>query len=141
MTFLEALHKKYAYDTTSDKNSLEEKPIVWGGKTVEEVGFEKIRRQLAMLHELKIVLLDGLCISEQRFIDSGEGLKEISTACPKIQELDLSRNLFERWEEVVCICKQLGHLRSLKVKYVVPVSLECREEVLKRLQWQQISGL
>ena len=88
-----------------------------GRKTVEEVGFEKIRQQLAILNELKIVLLDGLCLATPR--DDPE-LAKIRETCPKIQELDLSRNLFERWEEVVKICEQLEELRSLKVKVRLP---------------------
>ena len=88
-------------------------PIVWGGKTVEEVGFDKIRQQLAMLQELKIVLLDGMCLT-----DNGGAVEsaKIRGTCPKIQELDLSRNLFEQWEGIAAICEQLDNLRSLKVR-------------------------
>ena len=111
MTFLEALNQKYAYqDTPQDQD-----PIVWGGKTVEEVGFEKIRQQLAQLHALKIVLLDGMVIAEPDFRDAKAIVSRIREVCPQVQELDLSRNEFESWHEIVGICQQL-HLRSLKVK-------------------------
>ena len=57
---MDALRKKYA---SSDVDGLKEKEAIRiSGKTVEEVGFEKINRQLASLHELRIVILDGLCI-------------------------------------------------------------------------------
>lgn len=102
-------------------------PIKISGKEVEEVGFDKIRKQLADLHELKIVLLDGLCMSrpiaclKDRLAASGdsswpEGLIDINETCPKILELDLSRNLFEEWREVASICEQLDKLRSLRVE-------------------------
>lgn len=102
-------------------------PIKISGKEVEEVGFDKIRKQLADLHELKIVLLDGLCMSRPiaRLKDRLEateetswpqGLTDIKETCPKIIELDLSRNLFEEWREVASICEQLEKLRGLRVE-------------------------
>jgi hypothetical protein len=113
LTFLEALHKKYASDTHAESSSQNlDQPIEWGGKVVEEVGFEKIRRQLALLHELKIVLLDGLCI-----YGAGSGdLGEMQRTCPNVMELDLSGNMLEEWAEVVRICGQLTRLRSLRVE-------------------------
>ena len=92
---------------------------------VEEVGFEKIRRQLAVLNELRIVLLDGLGVAGPTAAPRAEddqgkadALRDIRESCPKIRELDLSRNLLERWGNVVEICSQLDELTSLKVKYV-----------------------
>ncbi|KAF1943248.1 hypothetical protein EJ02DRAFT_421466 [Clathrospora elynae] len=95
------------------------RPIKFSGKVAEEVGFDKIRRQLAQLSELKIVILDGLCMwrPEARgggWLEGGEKC-DVGDACPKAVELDLSRNLFEEWREVAGICEQLGELRSLRV--------------------------
>jgi hypothetical protein len=102
-----------------------DKAIQISGKEVEEVGFEKIRKQLAELHELKIVLLDGLCVDQPLDLEA-EGariesnilqnaLPEIRKVCPKIVELDLSRNLFANWNPIVSICEQLQNLRSLRL--------------------------
>ncbi|KAI9815883.1 MAG: hypothetical protein M1832_005193 [Thelocarpon impressellum] len=127
LSFLEGLRKKYASDEATSPGThgsqRTEKPTEWGGKAVEEVGFDKIRQQQSMLNELRIVLLDGLCIAgataapqredEQRRIEALRGVKEI---CPKIRELDLSRNLLERWDEVMDTCLQLDELNTLKVK-------------------------
>lgn len=97
------------------------------GKVVEEVGFDKVRRQLATLEELHIVLLDELRLAGlgskpwPRNGDHNDWLrqtKEIRKVCPKIVELDLSRNLLEKWMDVVGICKALPLLRSLKLKWV-----------------------
>lgn len=96
-----------------------------GGKTVQEVGFDKIRKQLAVLHELQIVILDGLRIAgiEARpWIASQElQLQEwqrIQDQQLKIVELDLSRNLLEKWANVMCICSTLKSLQTLKLEYV-----------------------
>lgn len=130
--FLEALHNKYASESSkstglTSHGESSEKPIEISGKVVEEVGFEKIREQLARLYELQIVLLDGLCIAgilsdataraETRWLQELERIKE---TCPKITELDLSRNLIETWAEVEGVCTALPKLKSLRVKYVHP---------------------
>lgn len=136
MTFIEALHKKYASeqgtghdDQYNSINGTRNTPITISGKEVEEVGFDKIRRQLADLQELRIVLLDGHCIGQQEspspeqpladdpsigpsFIEDSRHIKEV---CPKVTELDLSRNLLETWSEVAHICHQLTKLKILRV--------------------------
>jgi hypothetical protein len=97
------------------------RPIRISGKEVEEVGFDKIRKQLADLSELKILILDGLCMERPiaRAKYGAQGLTDVKDACPKAMELDLSRNLFEEWREVVSICEQLDKLWSLRVEYVL----------------------
>jgi hypothetical protein len=100
------------------------KPIMFNGKVAEEVGFDKIRKQLAQLEELRYVILDGLRMwrPEVRRNSRGgdelewpQGATDIKDACPKTYELDLSRNLFEEWREIAAICEQLDRLRSLRV--------------------------
>jgi len=96
--------------------------IKFSGKVAEEVGFDKIRRQLAQLSELRIVILDGLCMWRpeargERWM-AEEQATDVQEACPKALELDVSRNLFEEWREVAGICEQLQSLRSLRVEYV-----------------------
>lgn len=131
-SFLEALHLKYASEfeeeiakrkaAGGDAGVQMNDTIQFNGKVVEEVGFEKIRRQLAELQELKIVLLDGLRIAgvlEEESYDEpkySEELQKIERTCPKITELDLTRNLIYRWRDVHDICKQLKKLKSLKLK-------------------------
>lgn len=99
-------------------------PIRFNGKVAEEVGFDKIRKQLAQLEELRYVILDGLRMwrpeVRQSVRSNGEpewpqGHTDIKDACPKTYELDLSRNLFEEWREVAAVCEQLDKLRSLRV--------------------------
>lgn len=99
-------------------------PIRFNGKIAEEVGFDKIRKQLAQLEELKYVILDGMRMwrPEVRQVSRSHsdlewphGATDIGSACPKTYELDLSRNLFEEWREVAAICEQLDRMRSLRV--------------------------
>lgn len=100
-------------------------PLKFNGKVAEEVGFDKIRKQLAQLSELKIIILDGLCMwrpEARRLQEGGTGgdgwmkASDVKEACPKAIELDLSRNLFEEWREVAGICGQLDKLKSLRVE-------------------------
>lgn len=142
-SFVEALKIKYAsedfedpdvqivfirQDGKKDPLAQQNRPIRISGKEVEEVGFDKIRKQLADLNELRILILDGLCMwrpvarlgERQNLEDLGcwpEGLTDIKDTCPKAIELDLSRNMFEEWREIASICEQLDKLRSLRVEY------------------------
>lgn len=98
--------------------------IVISGKVAEEIGFDKIRRQQAQLGELKIVILDGMRIgssggvgdNENENEDEKEKERPIREVCPKVTELDLSRNLFTDLATVVEICAHLVDLRGLRLK-------------------------
>ena len=124
-SFLSALQLKYAGDPTEGQP--QPRKIFFSGKVAEEVGFEKIRRQQAQLDELQFVILDGVqvacasCASlpADADADADKGPQpSIGQVCPKVRELDLSRNLFERFGPVVEICSELKLLRSLRVKCV-----------------------
>lgn len=56
-------------------------------------------------------MVDGLGINK------AEGPEDsIERDCPMIVELDLSRNLFETWVEIIKTCKKLKDLQILKLK-------------------------
>ena len=130
LSFLQALRQKYAPEDAAFVLS-EEKPIDFSGKVVEEVGFEKVRLQQSALRELRVVVLDGLCVAG---LDSGglplgpRGKKwqacvsQIAETCPKVRELDLSRSLIERWVDVVAICSALPELRRLVLRYALQLN-------------------
>ncbi|KAJ5779496.1 hypothetical protein N7457_007216 [Penicillium paradoxum] len=126
--FLEALREKYASESEQDfshdtllSGTARGKAIEISGKVVEEVGFDKIRKQLAELQELRIVLLDGLRVVgviasyDQDQASHSEAVHKIGETCPKITDLDLSRNLLSRWRDVWDICNQLKQLKKLKL--------------------------
>ena len=119
-SFLAELHKKYVSDPDKDKEP--PRQICFNSKVAEEVGFEKVRRKQAKLDELKYVILDGLRVA--RVYEEGAEEKPIGEVCPEIRELDLSRNLFERFGPVVEVCRELKHLKSLRAKYVSAVRSE-----------------
>lgn len=126
--FLEALEKKYASGNDPKDQATSENEIRISGKTVEEVGFEKVRRQLANLQELQIVILDGFRIAHLERIESIKSTAEpdgnpsettrdeIQAEHLKVIELDLSRNLLETWADLAAICTPLKALRSLTLK-------------------------
>lgn len=86
------------------------------GKEVEEVGFDKVQAQLADLQHLRVVLLDGMRIGKRCGEEQGvpsQDVESIQETCPEIVEVDVGRNLFEEWREVLNIAAQLGKLTSL----------------------------
>ena len=122
-TFVSAVQLKYASELTADQRPLAtQKQVIISGNVAEEIGFDKARRKLAQLGELKVVILDGSRIayashpagSSQNIEDNGQSISQV---CPKITELDVSRNLFEHFGTVVDICAELSLVRSLRVKY------------------------
>ncbi|OTA97930.1 hypothetical protein M434DRAFT_91656 [Hypoxylon sp. CO27-5] len=104
-SFVKAVTEKYASEL--EKTNV----IKFSNKVAEEVGFDKIHRKQAQLAELKVVIVDGARIA----FAYSEGDKPISQICPKIVELDLSRNLFQRVGTIVAICSELPVLRSLRL--------------------------
>lgn len=116
-TFLQAVQEKYAGEVTADQKPISLGPqVIISGKVAEEIGFDKIRKQQAQLHELKIVIVDGLRVDSASSADAKE--KPIREVCPKVTELALSRNLFVDLDPIVEICSHLDELRGLRLKYV-----------------------
>ncbi|KAI0548253.1 Thioesterase/thiol ester dehydrase-isomerase [Xylaria curta] len=105
VSFIAALQDKYAAELS---NTI---AIQFSGKVAEEVGFEKTRSKQAQLSELKYAVLDGTRIATVY----EEGDPSITDTCPKVIELDLSRNLFKRVGTVVAICSELPGLRELRL--------------------------
>ncbi|KAJ5665995.1 Leucine-rich repeat typical subtype [Penicillium maclennaniae] len=124
-SFLEALREKYASEPAQENAENEtvypKQTIRISSKVVEEVGFDKIRREMAELQELRIVILDGLRLTgvlssyDQPLDQVQESAIEIAATCPKITDLDMSRNLLSHWRDVWEICNQLKHLQRLKL--------------------------
>ncbi|KAI1390269.1 RNI-like protein [Hypoxylon trugodes] len=104
-SFVTAVTDKYASELAKTI------AIKFSNKVAEEVGFDKIQRKQAQLSELKVVIVDGARIASAYF----DGNERISQVCPKIVELDLSRNLFQKLNTVVDICSELQSLRSLRL--------------------------
>lgn len=112
-SFVAALNGKYASEQAAEREP-EIQIVFFGKKPAEEVGFDKIRRQLARVEDLTVVILDGTRIA----IDVASKDKSVKETSPLVTELDLSRNLFEEFRQVVRICRELEDLRSLRLKCV-----------------------
>ena len=115
-TFLEAVREKYAdvRDEAAETGpATPSKVVMISGKVAEEVGFDKVRRQLAQIETLKVVILDGVCVL--RVADRDKEAESIRDVCPSITDLDLSRNLFTEFATVVDICRELPNLRTLRI--------------------------
>ncbi|RPB28447.1 RNI-like protein [Terfezia boudieri ATCC MYA-4762] len=121
LTFVQALRKKYIDDGVVDVSA--QRPIEWGGKVVQEIGFDKIRQKLRKLKELRIVLVDGLQIAKE------DPVELITETCPEIEDLNLSRNLFDSLQSVEVICRALPKLRSLRISGNRFSSLHVKAEV------------
>ncbi|KAI0970313.1 Thioesterase/thiol ester dehydrase-isomerase [Xylaria arbuscula] len=105
VSFIAALQDKY----TAELSGAAE--IKFSGKIAEEVGFAKTRSKQAQLSELRYAVLDGTCIATVY----EEGEPPIAETCPRVTEVDLSRNLFKRFGTVVEICSELPRLRGLRL--------------------------
>jgi hypothetical protein len=111
-SFLQAVKDRYAAD---EDESVNPKNLWIGGKEVQNVGFEKIRKQQGVLGILERVFVDKLCIVQAADEDKGEEIEQIAEVCPSIVELHLSNNLLENLEEVAMICSQLRRLTLLRL--------------------------
>lgn len=76
------------------------------------MGFDKIRRKLAQVKELKVVILDGMRIESARSADEATA----GETCPSVKHLGMNRNLLAELESVMDICEELSELRILKMK-------------------------
>ncbi|KAJ4271786.1 hypothetical protein NW762_000492 [Fusarium torreyae] len=109
--FLEAVNHRYASEYTLPDGRRAAEEIIFFGKRAEEIGFEKIRHKQANIGELAVVILEDLQVASARADDESEGI--IAKTCPKITQLDLSRNLFDRLDPVFDICRELPNVHHL----------------------------
>ena len=109
--FIEALRERYLMK--GDK--IEDIEVSLGPgtkKAIETVGWDKIYKKQKRLDTLREVGLKDMLIDRRR-TEKGS----IKETCGAIQDLDLSRNLFESWEHVAEICIELEQLESLRLNF------------------------
>ena len=115
------------------------------GKNIEEVGFEKVRRQIANLKQLRIIVVDTLRINrpEARSQIPGPRPFDITNTCPRVWELDISRNLFETWAEIIDICRQLPRLTNLRAdgNRITNVTSSIYVDTLGKIPFTQLKEL
>ncbi|KAI9339695.1 hypothetical protein BDR26DRAFT_820864 [Obelidium mucronatum] len=138
-TFLSAVRERYV-DDNSEELKVNQNVKSSGLKTrrpnedveVEMVGWEKMRQKLSSLKGITILGLAGMQIGwvdqtlkriQQQHvntdssdtIDADQSPNAIQQTFPLVQDLDLSRNLFQTWEDVARITIELPHLESLRL--------------------------
>ncbi len=114
VSFVAALTAKYV-EKEPEASGASYSQIKFAGKVAEEVGFDKVRRQMAQLDELKMAILDGVHMAYAR----QEGERTAAQVSPKLAHIDLSRNLFGHLGPIVDICKDLPGLKKLAIKYAL----------------------
>ncbi|KAL8787151.1 MAG: hypothetical protein Q9213_002367 [Squamulea squamosa] len=115
--FVSAVKEKYGSETSLQNVKGKSNTILISGKEVDEVGFDAISKKQSAWSELEIVSLDGLRIKgfhKESPYPTKEDLQVLPTDL-KWKELDLSRNLFDDWNDVGAICSSLRELRVLKL--------------------------
>ncbi|EGX94042.1 tubulin-specific chaperone, putative [Cordyceps militaris CM01] len=112
VSFVAALKAKYV-EEESEASGVPDSQIRFAGKIAEEVGFDKVRRQMAQLDELKMAILDGVHMA----LAHQAGEPTVAQVSPKLAHIDISRNLFEDLGPVVDICKDLPGLKKLAINF------------------------
>ena len=115
-SFQEALINKYQESQPDDTVlSLGDSAI-----PVETVGWDKIKRKQYNLSNLNIVGLSGYGVG---YCCETPSLMEM---CPRIQDLDLSRNLLAEWSDIKNITCGLSELESLRLSFnrLYPLSID-----------------
>ncbi|KAI9090038.1 hypothetical protein DFS34DRAFT_381295 [Phlyctochytrium arcticum] len=119
-SFLAALLEKYAPQHVIEDSVIQLQPNEAGVLSsdkkiaVETVGWAKVARKIGKLDELREVGLAGQRVG---YAIDAETAQTLTMTCPAIEDLDLSRNLFDSWDQVADICRQLPHLESLRLAY------------------------
>lgn len=149
-TLLEAIKFKYAPANASGVNSsasrADDGAIEISGKIVEEVGFERIQKQLSVLADLKIVLVDELAIwgvaaPGASRDDIRHAQIELARTCPNILELDLGWNTIETWQDVVDMCVPFKKLKILKASGLRLRSIDARFDEEEGLPFRNVEEL
>ncbi|CAG9790164.1 unnamed protein product [Diatraea saccharalis] len=76
-----------------------------GAPFIEMVGFEKIHQKQKFDRLLEV------CVHDQNVAKAGD----VASLCPNVRSIDVSRNLFSNWREVIQLGAQLPDLRELDV--------------------------
>jgi Leucine-rich repeat (LRR) protein len=103
--FVEALREKYLANASTT-------PIDIGtSKEVQMIGWEKTESKLARLELLMEVGLSNMRIVGEPFV----GL--VQATCPRVTDLDLSKNLFADLSDIAKICNELKYLEILRLNH------------------------
>ncbi|KAM9936769.1 hypothetical protein OXX80_003688 [Metschnikowia pulcherrima] len=115
-SFFEAVSQRYASESNAD--ALSEK-VVFGSKTVENYGFQKLNEISNDIAHLEVIMLDHQCIriagdpDEMKFNEFSNNFE--SNHMFGAETLDLSSNLITKWSEVEKIMHYFPKLKSINL--------------------------
>ncbi|KAM3968531.1 tubulin-binding cofactor E [Aphomia sociella] len=93
-----------------------------GAPFIEMVGFEKIHQKQKFDRLLEV------CVHDQSVVKAGD----VASLCPNVRSIDVSRNLFSNWREVIQLSAQLPDLQELDVSKN-RMAIDIPEETLAQL--------
>lgn len=93
-----------------DKESMNSLQKEINAPFLEMVGFSKVNKKQSKFDQLEIIWL-----REQSVSKPGKH-GELKKLCPRLKELDISRNLINSWKIIADICVQLECLEKLNVR-------------------------
>ncbi|KAL8824820.1 MAG: hypothetical protein Q9170_008027 [Blastenia crenularia] len=110
------MEEKYGPKDLSGRHPVSD-AIFISGKEVSEVGFDDIVQKQSKWTDLRTISLDGLRLDgiNSEPYSRQTAFEQIFHAQFVCEELDLGRNLFERWKAVLDICSVLTSLKVLKL--------------------------
>ncbi|XP_047999954.1 tubulin-specific chaperone E [Leguminivora glycinivorella] len=120
--------KKYYGDREDETVAAHRRTVIneWkremGAPFIEMVGFEKIHQKQ------KFDRLVEVCVRDRSVSRAGD----VAALCPNTRSLDVSRNLFSNWREVIQLSAQLPDLRELDVSKN-RMAIDLPEETLDQL--------
>ncbi|KAJ8706138.1 hypothetical protein PYW07_010915 [Mythimna separata] len=120
--------KKYYGDREDETVAAHRRTIIneWkremGAPFIEMVGFEKIHQKQKFDRLLEV------CVHDQNIAKPGD----VAALCPGVRSLDVSRNLFCNWREVIQLSAQLPRLSELDVNKN-RMAIDMPEETLAQL--------
>eukprot|EP00871_Galdieria_phlegrea_P002112 jgi/Galph1/2901/GphlegSOOS_G1577.1 len=105
-TLMDAVIEKYCRSDLEQISS--DKNIFYGGKEVQFVGFDKVAEKFEELSKLNQV-----AVPNYQVYKGAEDYSALRNALSGLEQLDLSYNLFSRFEDILPILDNLPRLRSL----------------------------
>lgn len=109
-SFIQLIREQYV-----DAVRYEAKGITFGGKVVEELGWQQLNEHQSQLRNLTSLSLDHLLIYCMAHESDGDYMEDVFSGLHNLTNLDLSSNLFNRMGDIWQIVSRLPNLKILNI--------------------------
>lgn len=109
-SFIQLIREQYV-----DVVGYEAKGITFGGKVVEELGWQQLNERQSQLRNLTSLSLDHLLIYCMAHESDGDHMEDVFSGLCNLTNLDLSSNLFNRMGDIWQIVSRLPNLKILNI--------------------------